>query len=309
MRSCNIALVGCTEISNEYRPIRGSKGHSTVGILTITEVEFAAACDVFDVHAQIEDTAYHAQAASADGYYPAVLRRAPDRANTAASGAIREMIEDFFPLFIFLVGTAGGVFERHKKHGREHTQLGDVVVADFIEYVEFAKIVNNEISYRKQAHDHPSIYLRAQIADPIIAAGSWSDELQGIYPGCEHDEARVSPIARVGNIASGEKVFSDDKHHYQKSVTKHFSKAVAFEMESFGVARAIFEARRNVNYSPHLLVVRGISDFTNVKSSEKDRVDWSPFAARSALVFARSVVDKVLGRWVPFKSGEANGNV
>jgi len=108
-----------------------------------------------------------------------------------------------------------------------------------------------------------------------------------------------SPKVIVGSLVAGEKILGDPASEWQRQVIEEFSDAVAIDMESVGVARAVHEARTAVDYNPRFLVVRGISDLVRVateplpEGSTRDNVEerarWKPYAACVAAVFTRAV--------------------
>src|SRR5215831_1854353 len=115
-------------------PHIGREGNAKIALLTIVDEEFEITRDLFGLHERINGTEYFTQAQSPNRQYDVVLRRASDRANSSAEGAIMDFVEDFFPPYFVVIGIAGGAI------GRDEIGLGDVVVADFIEYYEFMKV-------------------------------------------------------------------------------------------------------------------------------------------------------------------------
>ena len=97
-------------------------------------------------------------------------------------------------------------------------------------------------------------------------------------------------------------------------IVRQFADAVAVDMESYGVARAVFESRRTVGYNPRLLIVRGISDLVAAAEqrprrrfgfqrsrvvndggkmeNDEQRQTWKPYAAAAAATFAAAVISR-----------------
>lgn len=268
----------------------GKLGLTKIGILTITDEEFAAAQRIFNVQHNIPGSPYFVPPGAKPEQYEIVIRQAADRTNTPASRATKALIEDLRPAFIFLVGTAGGVLkDQIAETGRDGTRLGDVIAADFIDYTEFIKMRGRRNLERKVPHDHPSLYLRESFAGPLRRATEWHP-----WIGVDRPDGGATPNVIIGNIAAGEKILSSPTNTYQKYVVAKFDKALAFETESFGVAHQVFCARCSVHYNPQFLVIRGISDFVNALESDQIRQDWTPYAASAALAFTRCVVEKLL---------------
>jgi nucleoside phosphorylase len=271
--------------------LRGKLGVTKVGILTITDEEFNAARRIFNTQHNIPGSPYFVAGAAPSGQYELVVRQASDRTNTPAFRATAALIEDLRPIYIFLVGTAGGVLKDVAEGaGRDDTRLGDVITADFIDYTEFVKLRGRKSLARKVPHDHPSMYLRENFAQPLRATTEWHSWIGEPRP----PDDPAAPKVVVGNIAAGEKILSSPGSTYQKHLVARFDKALAFETESFGVAHQVFCARSSVHYNPQFLVIRGISDFVNTPESDATRQNWTPYAASAALAFTRYVVEKLL---------------
>jgi nucleoside phosphorylase len=271
--------------------LRGKLGFTKVGILTITDAEFLAAQRIFNTQHNIPSSPYFVAAGVQSRQYDLVVRQASDRTNTPAFRATAGLIEDLRPVYIFLVGTAGGVLKDIAMGtGRDGTRLGDVVTADFIDYTEFVKLRGRKSLERKIPHDHPSMYLRDNFAQPMRLTTEWHSWIGEARPSTD----RGTPRVLVGNVAAGEKILSSPSSAYQKHVVARFDKALAFETESFGVAHQVFCARSSVHYNPQFLVIRGISDFVNAPESDATRQNWTPYAASAALAFTKCVVEKLL---------------
>jgi nucleoside phosphorylase len=275
--------------------LRGKLGFTKVGILTITDEEFRAAQRIFHTQHNIPNSPYFVTGANPSESYDVVVRQASDRTNTPAFRATAALIEDLRPVYIFLVGTAGGVLKDvNAGKGRDGTRLGDVITGDFIDYTEFVKLRGRESLQRKIPHDHPSLYLRENFAQTLRATTAWH-----AWIGEERPTPDEVPTVLVGNIAAGEKILSSPSSEYQKDLVDRFDKALAFETESFGVAHQVFCARSSVHYNPQFLVIRGISDFVNSPESDATRQNWTPYAASAALAFTKCVVEKLLLHFSP----------
>lgn len=271
--------------------VEGRLGTAKIGVLTITDEEFVQARKIFNAVQNVQGSPYYV-ADSTTTTHDVVLSQALDRTNLPAGKATHDLIEDWRPWFIFLIGTAGGVLEGEAAVGRDGTYLGDVVVADFIEYTEFRKLIKGRSAKRSIPHDHPSLYLRGSFARPAV----WDDWAAAIPVIRPHDGSgsRKKPQVKVGTIVAGEKILSDWTNEYQSALVDEFDKALAFETESFGVAREIFAYRSSMHYNPQFLTIRGISDFVNAKEANADRKRWTDYAAASALTFAHRVIERLL---------------
>ena len=78
-----------------------------------------------------------------------------------------------------------------------------------------------------------------------------------------------------------------------RSVLDAYEKALAFEMESFGVARTVYSSRSSVHYNPQFLIIRGISDLVDKDPTEnqKTRKVWTPLAIDAAATFAKALTE------------------
>jgi nucleoside phosphorylase len=264
---------------------RGRLGTARVGVLTIVEREFEAARAALSAEIEVTATGYYVDADPCD----VVVMRSADRGNTPATNATRGLLEDFRPEVVILVGIAGGIARR------DDIRPGDVVVADYLHYSEFRKIVGGTDRRRYAAYDQPSVSLRQHHIEPASRAGNWMDRLQQL--GVEPPTGYV-PRVLVGSVVAGEKVLGDLDHEAHKYVVEEYDDALAVDMESFGFGRAVHEARQSVGYNPRLAVIRGISDLVATSSDEVEdnqaqRNAWRPFAATAAAAFAAAVIERI----------------
>jgi nucleoside phosphorylase len=266
----------------------GRLGTARVGILTIIDEEFDAMRAVLQADRNVPHSPYYTNAASLD----VILRQAPDRANVPATSAAARLVEDFRPEVVAVVGIAGGI------EGRDGVALGDVVVASYLHYSEFRKLAEAGDLRRYYAYDQPAVSLRDTYVDPERRDGSWIGRIAGARP------AEGQPKVIVGSIVAGEKILGNPTHEEQQRVVREFTDAVAVDMESVGVARAVHDARTSVDYSPRLLVVRGVSDLVRavepvdlVAAAEQnagERATWKAYAAWAAATFAHAVALRFL---------------
>lgn len=269
---------------------RGVSGKAEFAVLTITEDELHEAQALMNLTQLLPqcEAPYYAGAPTR-GQYDVVLCRALERTNVPAYESVAELLFQFKPDFVLLVGTAGGVDEVRgdERIGRDGVALGDVIVPDFIEYSEFRKIVPGKNRSRNIPHDHPSLSLRRH-AEAVAASGLWLQRLAG-----KNRLTAGNPKVVSGNVLACEKIWGDYQNAEQQALLDQFDKAVAIETESYGVARAIFNARESVHYNPQLLVIRGISDMVNSPSNEADRKQWTAYAACAASAFALGLIERV----------------
>jgi adenosylhomocysteine nucleosidase len=293
---------------------RGRLGSAKIAVLTITPEEFTAAQRILATHVPILGTPYYVTAISASHDYDLVLRQATDRTNTPANETVADLIEFLSPEFLLVVGTAGGVF------GQDAIMLGDVVIADYVDYGEFRKKLPGNNLARKIPYDHPSVFLRERFAGPLRRRSDWIALIntprpaakaaqrsivdraknllrrkQGLIGAPAPGLAQGGPKAIEGNILAGEKIWGDPTSKELQELLKEFDKAVAVDTESYGVARAVFRQRTSRRgYNPQYLVVRGICDFVNTEGNEAQRRAWTAYAATSAAAFAHCLAQDLL---------------
>jgi nucleoside phosphorylase len=273
----------------------GRRGTARIGVLTILDEEFVAARTALGAHRNIPNTGFYT---SDPARLDVVLCRSPDRGNLPAQTATADLLEDFRPETVLVSGIAGGI------EGRDGIALGDIVIADYIHYWEFRKLGAKGDLPRYQACDHPTVRLRTAMVDPIRYDRTWLPRLTGPRPG--PGEINV----HVGGLVAGEKVFSDPSHGEQRSVLKRFGDALALDMESYGVGRAMHEARQSVDYNPTFLVIRAVSDLVDGEKegwlkrrfsgggaaatlNQRQRDEWRNYAAQAAASFAAEVANRI----------------
>lgn len=276
-----------TSIALALQSSRGRKGTAAFCVLTIVDDEMNAARDVFGANVNIPASPYFVKNTSLSSEYDVVIRKASDRGNHPAGEAVKDFIEDFRPEFILLIGVAGGNSQA------DGVAKGDVVVADFVDYYEVRKMIGGKSLARKSPYDHPSLYLRENFVDPRRAGSNWIPLITLKRP----DGIGV-PKLIIGNLVAGEKLLSDPDNPVQKKILQEFDKAAAVDMESYGVARSVFNARKSVYYNPQYLVIRGISDLVDVADEDNDeqRRIWRKYASCAAAAFGRCLVEAVLAQ-------------
>jgi nucleoside phosphorylase len=262
----------------------GLFGSARVAIITVTEQEFPTVRDVFGLTQNVPDSCYYVADRTAR-IHDVVLRRSSAQTNLISAESAAEMIYDFRPQFILLIGTAGGY------DGRDGLELGDVVVADYVEFSGYWKYKENQILRRKLAHDHPSLNLRDNHAEPLrVEPASWRPRILVERPG------PGEPDVYIGEVVSGDILLGDPNNAEQKRILEFFDKALAFEMEAVGLARAVYKARKWVDYNPQFTVIRGISDpvNTNAAGNQVFRATWTPYAVSAATAVSKAIVERIL---------------
>ena len=275
------------EAGGRHRPPSGHFGRTRVALVTIIPEEFAAAQDVFGLQENVPGTGYFVAGAPDRKEWDVALMQATDRSNVPVMGDVLALMEDLRPQVIVLLGIAGGLCDGDS--GRDGIEPGDVLIADQVTYVEFLKL-DPKLGplMRSYAIDHPSVPLRKSVSTPIQKTFCISDHFGEIVP----PERRAFKV-HIGNIVSGEKVLGDVKSHVQNELLKPFDKALAVDMESIGIARAVCEGRSSFWYHPRYAVIRGISDLVSAADNDNMRADWKVWAAYAAALVAFEFVRRL----------------
>jgi hypothetical protein len=166
-----------------------------------------------------------------------------------------------------------------------------VVVADYIDYSGYWKLKDGVFYERRNACDHPSFHLRENFAEALRRSPTdWQNRLTSRNPD------GTLPRVLSGAVVAGELLLGDSENAEQQRILSIYEKALAFEMESFGVARTVYEFRSSVHYNPQFLIIRGISDLVNEESQDNDatRKAWTPRAVAAAATFSSVLVERVL---------------
>lgn len=289
--------------------IAGHDGRARIAVLAFTETEIATALRVFQAGHDIPHTAAFSRAPSDCSDYALVVLKS-DQWIKGAMGSTRQLMWQLKPTFVLTVGTAG---TRNPKPRTSPAQidhdpeLGDVVVGDFVDYIETRKLVSDERRRRYEPIEHPSYYVRCFVAEKVKRAPWYARVNEYCERPSEFDRASGGPPdVHVGNIVSGEKILSDHTSEEQRAILREFDKALAFDTESHGVAYAIFQARGEVHfdfhYNPLFLPIRAISDYVDHEKSNGIRQLWTPYAAAAASAFACAVAERLLAE-VPSAGG------
>ena len=268
------------------RAVRGRVGTSKIALLTITKEEFDGVRAIFGLNKELTGTPYAVDTIDKHNEYPVILRRAQGQTNVVSSQLARSVLEDFRPNYLFVIGTAGGHSER------EECALGDVVIADYIEYSAYWKLKEGLFLERKNACDHPSLHLLENFAEGLRRSpNDWIPRLKPNRPA-----GSGPPKVLVGGVVAGELLLGDAKNTEQKRILNQYKKGLAFEMESFGVARTVYQFRSSVHYNPQFLIIRGISDLVDKDSEINDEVRkmWTPFAIEDAATVAYVLAERLL---------------
>ncbi len=196
-----------------------------MGVVTVLQLEFDAAREALGAEHQVPGSGYYTNDLDS---YELVLAKSEARGNVASALTTRDLVEDFRPEVVLVVGIAGGIV------GREGVALGDTVVPDYLHYADFRSLRIEEGDQPRHApYDPPSVSLHGTCVFPAKNDDSWRDSI-AIQP----PEERGPPGVIVGPLVGGEKVYGDPTHEEQRRLVREreYSDAIAVDMESMGVA-------------------------------------------------------------------------
>jgi nucleoside phosphorylase len=192
--------------------------------------------------------------------------------NVVAAAETERVVSRYSPHVAMFVGVAGGV---------KDVAHGDIVVSTKIYGYESGK---DERSLKLR----PSVQLAAYGLEARARHEAGEPGWLGRIKRDAQSQGPVVPTAKVGPIAAGEKVVASSRSRTFKFIRKHYSDAVAVEMEGHGFLLGV-----RMNHPTEGIVVRGISDLIEGKDEGNDAT-WQPIAARHAAAFAFQVLAKYL---------------
>jgi nucleoside phosphorylase len=287
------------------------KGFTQIGIIAIREDEFSAVLERFDDrrHASGRNRFYeHVRVLNKKGNELGIaIGRSPEQGQTSAQAIANDMILDFAPRWILLVGIAGGFADS------DYT-LGDVLLSSRVHDFAVSAALEGGITQFATAGGavHKDVEkLITYLPALKVELGDWSSNLIRRLPkpieripekpddnfyGSESVRKKVhaslrahfpldkvprDPIYKVAPMITSNTLLKDTTlaEHWRDSA-RH---AAAVEMELGG---AYLAARYGGTGDTRVLAVRGISDIVGYKRSP----DWTAFACHSAASFAEALV-------------------
>ncbi len=197
------------------------------------------------------------------GSYRIAVLSLPGMGRVQAATATNDAIRRWKPLYVLLVGIAGGI-------AAAGVRLGDVLVSYQVVDYELQKLTASGPQVRWDVHR----------ADPrlITAARNlkirdWQRMITAVRP------EKGGPKRHIGPIASGDKVVA-----VEALITKYretWPKLIGVEMEASGAATAAF----NAPDKPSFFMVRGVSDLANQKKGSATVEKWRAYACDVAAAY------------------------
>lgn len=304
--------------------------HARIAVLTVIEEEFDAAQQVLQTFHAIGSTGAFAVEPAADSpeRYPYVLMQCANRTNGPSQGSTRRLLEHFRPEVIILVGIAGGIQRLvtdndGTMHWRGDALPGDVVVGEYVHYADFTKNEDGLEKLRFFAIDHPSEILIEKYFNAVRTTDRVGSPWHAGLPERPKASTTTTPTASEGRptepaqadhpslvrgeVIAVEGLAGDPEADHQKKLINRFDHAVAIDMESKGVARALHEFRDDVHYNPLWMCVRGISDAARAfpvshpeitvpkpTANDAERKMWKHYAATAAATVAALLMRRIL---------------
>lgn len=289
--------------------LEGRRGHARVIILTVIDEELSAVLAEFGATVEIPGSACWACEPAVNSAYPVIVTQCSDRSNLPAMETVRDLIEDWQPECILLVGIAGGIVRQDDRGTLSGPSPGDIVLIEYVHYGEYTKRVEGQRLLRYYPLAHPSTELLQRYVKPLGRARDWDAELPQVRPNCE---SGAHPRVHSGEIVSVEFLAGDAAVTQQQEVFGQYDHALAVDMESAGVARAMHRASSSVHYHPVWLGIRGISDRTAVDEATQqllgdndgERRAWRDYAAATAARVARLTVARLLAEPRPAEDAD-----
>jgi nucleoside phosphorylase len=213
------------------------------------------------------------------GKHVVVVGKSVDRSNGPAFEAADAMLRAWRPRHFVVADIGGGFVDR------DDIQLGDVVVASDIKYFEVEKQVpHGPARPREYPIQQPSTGPRDSFGSLSSWKPDWYRKAGLMRP---KSAQRRTPKVLPGQIVCGEKLLTDPDSDLVKRLVVTFDKALAVDMESAGVGRALL-ARQREGIFCEFTVLRGISDFIDKLDDDNQAVrdNWKPYAARVAVLAA-----------------------
>ena len=236
-----------------------------VVIITALDKERNAVQRYLDKFQQIESNIFNLPHNDTNSSYRVALLCVGKMGSVEAGIATTTAIADFNPSIVILVGIMGGV-------KGDDRNLGDLIVADQIVGYEQAKINDIDIERRYEVH-RPNNELLEATKNSVLT-------ISPTVP--SPNSQNTIPNIHWGLVASGEKVIADSKTIPE--LQKSWSKVIGVEMESYGVALAIYNAESR----PRFLMVKSICDWANSEKNDNWQEYSADVAAEYVVSFLRS---------------------
>jgi nucleoside phosphorylase len=289
--------------------LKGRRGHARAVIVAVTREELDATLAEFDACHEVAGSGCWSNTRSTD-IHPLLVTQSADRSNIPCFETVRDLVEDWRPEYVILSGVAGGIVRLDAGTGAlVGPSTGDVVCVEYVHYGEYTKHVDGKRQMRYFPIEHPPSELVRRHVRPIVQT-SWADALPVERPA---PPKGARPQIHFGELVAIEFLAGDATAEHQREVLAQYDHALAVDMESAGIARAMHSASSDVHYRPVWLGVRGISDRAAATAeaqralpspNDAERVLWRAYAAAAAARLTRLIARRLLAADRPASAGD-----
>lgn len=184
-----------------------------------------------------------------------------------AANATSDAIRRWQPMYVVLVGIAGGI-------AAKGVALGDVLLAE--QYVDY------ELQKKRDGQDE--VRFQVHRADPRLLgearnmAPEWRSSTKVPRP------TEGAPAVHVGPIATGDKVIAS--REFLEKLRHDYPQLVGVEMEAGGAASASFQAASR----PGFFMVRAVSDLADPEKDSPHVKEWRRYACDVAAAFLARLI-------------------
>jgi 5'-methylthioadenosine/S-adenosylhomocysteine nucleosidase len=188
-----------------------------------------------------------------------------------AAALTTDLLAEFQPRFVILVGIAGGLGDAVK--------LGDVVVSDQVVDYEIQKVRDDGRDLRWSVY-RSAPELLASVQNTF--SETWKSRITVSRPDGLPSSATNTVI---GTVLSGNKMIASTKE--ASSLRSVWSRSSAVEMEAAGIAAVLYQRTASVGF----LMVKGICDLADAAKVDS----WHAYAADAAATFVWSLLSRITG--------------
>lgn len=264
----------------------GSAKTFDFGIITILPEETDAVCQVLSLHrcpSKFGKRTYYIgeiDPQDVGKVRHVICTQAIDQGESSVISAYNDMMNQYQPKFVFLIGIAGSILDSQKGKKalpgeRRELDLCDVVIAKSVIDYELRKETANGVEQRGRMYN-VSAESAAIINDFLVTL---ENQPLTAIEGSKNATLHVL----FEPIGSGNAVIGNELSRIVTWLKEVNSKVVAVEMEAAGISSAFYEKELSEHNVKGLLVVRGISDMADV-DKELSKPFRKPAAQNAALV-------------------------
>jgi nucleoside phosphorylase len=186
---------------------------------------------------------------------------------TAAAIATTQLIMQFRPRLVIMIGIAAGTRSGNK-------QFGDVLVADPSVDYNSGKVVEAK-GIREFLPDPYPIGINARLRSVLQKYASNKEVFDGIRSRWKGDLPQAPNRLHIGPLGAADQVIDDPNRVLE--ITKNWRKLVGVEMETYAVYRACYESP---DPKPRAVSFKAVCDFAAEKTDS-----WQLYAAFMAAQF------------------------